>query len=1045
MGSEIPEPDELIAPLARPDEHGDTIMARHQFAAASRALGTAETLDPDLLGDTFPATVREAQEPAGLDARAFPDLDGDDEQRMEDLVAARLFPRQAAALRIGRYTLLDRLGQGGMGVVYAAYDPELDRRVAIKLLTASLVGHAEQRLLREAQAMARVVHANVVSVIEVGQHQGQSYVVMEYVRGISLDRWPERRPGWRETLRVYIQAGRGLAAAHRAGVIHRDFKPHNVMLVEGGPDDGRVKVLDFGLARAALHEPTVTTGEDAATGALALPLTRTGAVMGTPAYMAPEQLAAEPVSARSDQFSFAVSLYEALYGQLPFAATTLPALTVAVLTGAIRPVPATSDVPTWALRIVLRGLARAPEDRFVSMTEICDALERDPAARRRTVGLALTLSAVVGLGGWGVAQLGNPSASPCSGPAFELGDVWSDARATAMAAAFVATGLPYAADAARRVKPILGDYVNAWSAMRRGTCEAHQRGEQSAQLLDLRMACLDRRRAGLVALGELLVQADGAVVEHAVEAALELPSLAGCADAEALTAATPLPEDPTSARAVEVARDQLAEIDALASAGRFTTAATSAAKTLVQAEALGFQPLIAESALTLGAIALEQGRGDEADRALTLAVRHGIAARADRTAAEALIRRFFVRGALLGQRERAAAEEELLAAHAARFPHDGALQWLAHNNRGAVAHGGHDLDRAREHYRRALAITDGPTPLDLARTRTNLGLLEFDVRDFAAAQTAYHAAVTQASAALGEAHPLVGQLATYEATALAKLGRHAEAQARLESAAIDTPWSLILRSRLDARRRRFEAARAGAARALAATDASDPLTLINAEAALADAVTDPAEALAHYASVLARCEATYGEQHPTMASFLQRAAIGSLRLERPAEALEQLRRALAIGEALADLAATGETHRLLADASLALGETDAALASARAAVTTLSALPGDHTLDLALARRSLGAAHLARREADLATEALRLALSALETRLDADDPDLAQTRVLLARALLAADPTNTTTARPLLARARDAYLELGEPFALERASAEQRLIACCTR
>src|SRR5690606_7429175 len=155
-------------------------------------------------------------------------------------------------LRIGRYTLLDRLGQGGMGVVYAAYDPELDRRVAIKLLSASLGGRAEERLIREAQAMARVVHANVVSVIEVGRDRGQTFVVMEHLRGISLDRWAERRPGWREVVRVYVQAGRGLAAAHRAGVIHRDFKPSNAMIVEGGVDDGRVKVLDFGLARAAV-------------------------------------------------------------------------------------------------------------------------------------------------------------------------------------------------------------------------------------------------------------------------------------------------------------------------------------------------------------------------------------------------------------------------------------------------------------------------------------------------------------------------------------------------------------------------------------------------------------------------------------------------------------------------------------------------------------------------------------------------------------------------------------------------------------------------
>ncbi len=1010
------------------------MMARQAFAGQA-ARGTAETLGPGVHGDTYPATVREGEDLGPLAPAAFPSLDGDDEQRMEDLVAARLFPRRAAAQKIGRYTLLDRLGQGGMGVVYAAYDPELDRRVAIKLLGAALAGQAEARLLREAQAMARVVHANVVSVIEVGRHDDQTYVVMEYVRGISLERWPERRPGWRDTLRVYVQAGRGLAAAHRAGVIHRDFKPHNAMLVEGGVDDGRVKVLDFGLARAALQEPgpaiAPIAGPDGP-DALGRRLTQTGALMGTPAYMAPEQLSGEPASERSDQFSFAVSLYEALYGQLPFDSNSLPALTLAILSGAVRPPPAAADVPGWVLRVVLRGLARDPADRHDSMLALCDALERDPAARRRSAGLALTLSAVVGAGGWGLAQLGSAPSSPCSGPGFEVGEVWDDARASAMTAAFTATGLPYAEDAARRLQPLLGGYAGAWSAMRRETCEAHQRGEQSAALLDLRMACLDRRRAGLVALADLLVRADADVVERGVEAAQSLPALAGCADVAALTAALPLPDDPARADAIHSARTRLAEIGALASAGRFTAATAAAEQTLALAERLDYAPLVAESALTVGTIALEQGRGEAAEQALTRALHQGIVGRADRAAAEALLRRFFVRGVLLGQPERAAADLPLVAAHAARFPDDGALQWLAAINSGAVAHRAQDLVRARELYHRALAVTAGPTGLELARTRANLGSLEYDARDFEAALTADRAAIAQATAALGAGHPLVGQLVTQEAFALESLGRIEEARSRLESST--GAWSLILRSRLDARRRRFAAAQASATQALAATDASDVLTRINAETALADALTDPDAAAARYTAALARCQATYGEAHPIHASFRQRAAAGLLRLARPAEALVHLRRALQIGETLADndLAATAETRRLLSDALLALHQPDEALSSARAAVTLLTDLPGDHALDLALATRSLGRALLAHGQASEAANTLQTALAAIETRLDPDDPDLAQTRTELAHALLAADRAhNTATARDLLAQAQAAFTALGPAYAPE--------------
>ena len=1004
----------------------------------------AETLASEVRADTCP--VADRGPPAA--PLAFPDLDGDDERRMEDLMAARLFPRQAPALRIGRYTLLERIGQGGMGVVYAAYDPELDRRVAIKLLTAELADQAEARLLREAQAMARVVHANVVSVIEVGRHEGRTYVVMEHLRGISLDRWPERQAGWRATLRVYVQAGRGLAAAHRAGLIHRDFKPHNAMLVEGGVDDGRVKVLDFGLARAALHEPTRAPADAAPTGALAQPLTRTGALMGTPAYMAPEQLAGEPASARSDQFSFGVSLYEALHGQLPFAAGSLPELMHAVLSAAVRPPPSGSDVPGWVQRVVLRTLARRPEDRHDSMDALCDALERDPAARRRTVGLAAALSVGVGVGGWGLAQL--EAASPCRGPGFAASEVWSEERADAVERAFAAAGLAYAAETADRVRPILGAYAEAWGAMRSEACEAHRRGEQSAQLLDLRIACLERRRAGLVALTDLFVAADGPLVERAVEAALELPSLISCADVTALIADTPVPEDSESAREVAATRVRLAEIGALASAGRLPAAAAAAEESITRAEALEFSPLIAEAALGLGAIALEQGRGEAADRALSLALRRGIAGRADRSAAEALIRRYFVRGEMLGQPQRVAAEEELVVAHAARFPRDGGLQWLAANNRGVVAYRNDDFERARALYRSALAVTDGPTPLELARTRINLGLLEYEARDFEAALTSYRAAVAEAGAALGEGHPLVDQLVMYEASALMELGRKQAARARLE-AVLRRPgsetdarnvWPMIRLSLLDGQVRRHDAARAWASRALARTDASDALTLINAETSLADALTDPDAARAQYASVLARCAATYGESHAITANFQRRAGAGLLRLARPTEALPLLRRSLATCERLDPAATTtAESRQLLADALLAVGEPGEALASARAAVATLLALPGDHALDLALARRSLGRAQLARGEADAALASVRAALEALEPRLDADDPDLAATRVELAQASLAADPASAAAASAQLTQARDVYAALGEPFAPERGAAERMLAA----
>ncbi|MCB9749087.1 MAG: serine/threonine protein kinase [Myxococcales bacterium] len=221
-----------------------------------------------------------------------------------DLARARirsaLFPSHAPTPTIGRFRVVDRLGAGGMGVVYLAHDPELDRRVAIKVLRERGGGReAASRLQREAQAIARVAHPNVVAVHETGVHEGAVFVVMEHVEGRSLRTWLEehaRTPA--EILDVFAGAGAGLAAAHAVGLVHRDFKPENVIVGA----DGRPRVLDFGLARSVLAEQLVTLPTEGA-GPLD-ELTRTGAVLGTPSYMSPEQFLGGRLSPASDQFSF---------------------------------------------------------------------------------------------------------------------------------------------------------------------------------------------------------------------------------------------------------------------------------------------------------------------------------------------------------------------------------------------------------------------------------------------------------------------------------------------------------------------------------------------------------------------------------------------------------------------------------------------------------------------------------------------------------------------------------------------------------------------
>ena len=282
------------------------------------------------------------------------------------------------ASRIGRYQILRELGSGGMGIVYAAYDESLDRRVALKLLLRKS-RTTEQRLRREAQAMARISHTNVVQIFEVGEHHGQLFVAMEYLEGISLGEWlTEESPSWSQLIDVFIRAGRGLQAAHEAGVVHRDFKPDNVVIQGSDQLSSRVKVLDFGIAAVDLVEVSLADEAPAQIGEALSRLTRAGALMGTPYYMSPEHFLGTAADPRSDQFSFAVALYEALYHQRPFEGDSVAELRVSVLAGKLRPPPRMTDVPAWAFETLARALSVKPDERWSSMAELLDVLAHHP-------------------------------------------------------------------------------------------------------------------------------------------------------------------------------------------------------------------------------------------------------------------------------------------------------------------------------------------------------------------------------------------------------------------------------------------------------------------------------------------------------------------------------------------------------------------------------------------------------------------------------------------------------------------------------------------
>ncbi len=465
--------------------------------------------------------------------------------------------------RMGRFVVLETLGEGGMGQVLAAYDPVLDRRVALKRLRRARDEAGRARLRREARAMARLAHPAVVAVHDVLELDGDVLVAMEYVQGQTLRGWLEQQPrSWQTVVDMLCAAGRGLAAAHAAGLVHRDFKPDNVLV---GQDD-RVQVTDFGLAITVAEAETPQPGPRPVE--LEGTLTRTGALLGTPRYMAPEQFAGEPADARSDQFAFCVTLYQALYDRDPFEGETLAAREIAVLEGQPRPPGGDRRVPGWLGQAVLRGLSRDPADRWTSMQALLAELSRE-RRRGRWLGGAGAVLAVAGLGWWSIAT----DEQRCTGAEQELASLWNEPRQQALQTAMIETQLPGAEDAWAVVHRGLDGWANRWRAGYTDACEAHARGEQSDHVLDQRMTCLQRQRRTVSAALRVLEHPDAEVLRRAPRAVGELPAARRCAQVDALSDQQAAFEDPALVGREDSMRDRMAELRAeVAWAGRFAEA-----------------------------------------------------------------------------------------------------------------------------------------------------------------------------------------------------------------------------------------------------------------------------------------------------------------------------------------------------------------------------------------------------------------------------------------------------------------------------------------
>jgi tetratricopeptide (TPR) repeat protein len=739
-----------------------------------------------------------------------------------------LFAAPRARKALDRYTLVRRLGQGSSGVVYLALDPKLDRKVAIKLLHPHAVavdGHTEgrARLLREAQAMARSPHPNVVAVYDVGTYDteaGESgvFVVMEFAEGPTLQAWlGARSHAWRDVLDVFVAAGRGLAAAHEVGVTHRDFKPANVIV----GDDGRVRVLDFGLARGLDREEENTLPGNASLDAkLALDaaLTADGTVLGTPAFMAPEQHAGRAADPASDQYSFCVALWEGLFGARPFVGRSFEELEAAKRAGAPR-VPAHRELPRGIGDVIARGLAVDPARRWPSMEALSAALvsaaSQQPARPR--VVLAIGGVALLAAGGWWLAR----GEAACSGADDRVAAVWNRERSTAIASAFEAAELPYGAASRQHVTERVEVFVEAWAQQHRDACEAGT--SQAPDVLDLRMACLDAQLRETNALLSVFESADAGTVERAVETVARLPVPSRCADVDALRAEVAPPSDPMIAAAVEAERTELARVRALDDAGRIADGLAVARGVVDRATTLGYAPLLAEALYVRAALEDAHGRYDASMELLQRS--HAIALESghDRQAATSSTQLVFLHGyrrrdlesalqwaqAADAEQARAGADDRAALLLAMGSAYHTAERWAdaekhmreaialieersgqdhprlatAHNNLGETLRASGELDRAREEIEVARAIHErihGPDHPGLGLALNNLASIDMQIGELERAEKMFRRVIDIRERALGSDHPEVATALANLGVTLRKLGRFDDARQAYE-------------------------------------------------------------------------------------------------------------------------------------------------------------------------------------------------------------------------------------------------------------------------
>lgn len=640
---------------------------------------------------------------------------------------------------VDRYELEEQVGTGGMSIVYAARDVELDRRVALKVMRLDVGEPKEQQLLlAEARSLAGLNHPNIVPVYDVGyDRQGRLYMAMELVRGKNLRAWLDStKRSATEILEVLIAAGRGLASAHAVELVHCDFKPTNVLVGE----DGRVRVVDFGIARRVFHTETQSAATQSGAD-LEPPQKRQ--VVGTPRYMSPEQMRGEPLTPSTDQFSFCLTVYEALYGQVPFLGRRSREKVRNILAGNVRPPPRGSLVPKRVHAVILRGLRGDAEARWPSMDELLRALQRSRRRSRAIGGLV-----VAGLGSCGVAAAAMaPGTDPCASMQDEAAAVWTDDRRQETRDAFEASGIPNPDREHARVDAKLSQFADEWASSRVRVCEA---SNAAAERRAAQRTCLNRALEQFSVLVEVIASGDAATLRNSPEAVSALPDIASCDAAvtdEHATAPPPIRER------VEGLAEELSTIPPLLSLHRYQRADEVTARVLHEAQGLEFAPLLAEAQYRRADLLDAQGHQIDGATLLEQAFYTAQTAHRDRLASRIAVELHLIYGYRLARPKLAERWKGLAQAAVERLGAEaGSLRAEHVRTVGLVALRNTNYAKARARFKEALALyegLEGTDPLLHAEAESNFGIACLELGELDAAEAAFLSALEKVDQEVG--------------------------------------------------------------------------------------------------------------------------------------------------------------------------------------------------------------------------------------------------------------------------------------------------------